>query len=92
MEVVRIGSDEIILWLRKNNKKMEVSNPLLFKDVHELLVKRLGGIMIQENEECIWPLNDEKKINDLYLPKTAPQYLIKAEKTAEMFIELNSWN
>ena len=92
MDVIRIGSDEIILWLRKNNKQQEVSNLTIFKNIHELIVKDLAGILIQEDELCIWPTNDDEKINEFHLPKSAPQYLIKAEKSVELFKTLNAWN
>ena len=92
MDVVRIGSDEIILWLRKNNKQQTVSNLIIIKNIHELIIKKLNGIIIQEDEPCIWPINDEEKINEFYLPKSAPQYLINAEKSVELYKELNAWS
>jgi hypothetical protein len=91
MDVIRIGADEIILWLRKNNKQQDVANVTIFKNIHELIIKRLDGIIIQEDETCIWPLDDDDKINENHLPKSAPQYLIKAEKTVDLYKEINTW-
>ncbi|MBR1991666.1 MAG: hypothetical protein IJ986_05285 [Bacteroidales bacterium] len=92
MSKIRIGADELILWLRKNGKEVNTPND----EIHGLGVKirrtieQLGGNIVEENHECYWANKDgDKNIGQYQLPKTAAQYEISIEKLTELYTQLN---
>lgn len=94
MSKIRIGADELILWLRKNEKAMNTPND----EIHGLGVKirktieQLGGHIAEENHECYWANKDgDKNIGQNQLPKTAAQYEIDTDKLPELFNEISGW-
>jgi len=94
MSKIRIGADELILWLRKNGKEVNTPND----EIHGLGVKirrtieQLGGNLVEENYECYWANKDgDKNIGQYQLPKTAAQYEIDAVKLPELFNEISGW-
>lgn len=91
MNNIVIGADEIILWLRKNNKKSTISNKLLGKDIHDLIVHELNGNLIEEDKPCIWQIDNIEITNELFLPKTAAQYTLSVNKMTELYNVLLEW-
>lgn len=92
MSKIKIGADELILWLRKNEKAVDTPND----EIHGLGVKirrtieQLGGNIVEENHECYWANKDgDKNIGQYQLPKTAAQYEISIEKLTELYTQLN---
>ncbi len=86
--IIRIGSDEIILWLRKNNKCSSISNDSLGKNLRKYIEKNLGGKLVEEDTECYWPHNGVN-IGEYLLPQTAAQYEIDTSKIAEIYEYFN---
>ena len=92
--MIKIGADELILWLRKNGKAINVPND----EIHGLGVKikrtieELGGHLVEESYECYWANDDnDKNIGQFNLPKTAAQYQIDENQLPLLYNELNKW-
>jgi hypothetical protein len=95
METIRIGADELILWLRKNEKAENVPNDEitgLGRRIYNLIVCELGGRKLEPSFPCRWETSDEAQSIDKYnLPKTAAQYEISINQIGEMYRILNQW-
>lgn len=95
MENIRIGADELILWLRKNGKAENVPNDEitgLGRRIYNLIVDELGGRKVEDSFPCRWETSDEAQSIDKYnLPKTAAQYEISINQIGEMYRILNQW-
>lgn len=91
---ITIGADELILWLRKNNKGLNVPNDgaqgLGLKILK--LVEELGGEKISENHDTHWAneMND-KNIGQYNLPKTSAQYHIDTQQLGQLYETLSGW-
>ena len=83
---IQIGADELILWLRKNEKCLKYGNIVIGRKIAELM-KKLGGKFAERNEQTVWKLLcvEEK------LPQTSQQYIIDVDKLPDLFRELSSW-
>ena len=66
---IQIGADELILWLRKNDKCLEYENIVIGRNIAELM-KKLGGKFAEKNESSLWKLFCVEE----RLPKTSQQY------------------
>ena len=95
METIRIGADELILWLRKNGKAENVPNDEitgLGRRIYNLIVEELGGSKVEPSFPCRWETSDEAQSIDKYnLPKTAAQYEIGFDRIEELYRNLNNW-
>ena len=95
MENIRIGADELILWLRKNEKAKNVPNDEIVglgRKIHDLIVGELGGRKVKDSFPCRWETNDEaKSIGKYDLPKTAAQYEISVNQLANLYNRINQW-
>lgn len=92
---IKIGADELILWLRKNEKAVKVSNDGaqgLGRKIHDLIVKEFGGKKIAENYDAHWAnLMDDKNVEKFNLPKTSAQYEIESQKIGQLYEILSKW-
>jgi hypothetical protein len=88
---INIGADELILWLRKNNKAIEVENAVLGRKIIGLITN-LGGLPIKENHPSIWA-NDmsDDAMARLGLAKTSEQYEINTTILPNIYDELVKW-
>jgi len=60
---MKIGSDEIILWLRKNQIAEKVDNKTLGRKIHDIIIS-FNGKLIIENDPVFWSIrDDDEKIN-----------------------------
>ena len=85
---IKIGADELILWLRKNKKAEGISNEVLGKKILNLIVEETKiGKKVESSEQSLWDNDDEKS----KLPKHAAQYEIDLSKIEELYDELNKW-
>lgn len=95
METIIIGADELILWLRKNGKAVNVPNDEitgLGRQIYDLIVGELGGHKIASSVPCRWETSDGSQSIDKYdLPKTAAQYEISINQLENLFRNLNQW-
>ena len=76
---IKVGSDELILWIRKNNIAMNTPNDGiggLGRFIYDIIVE-LGGSKIMDHQESYWDIrSDSKNISEIQLPKTSAQYEI----------------
>jgi hypothetical protein len=91
---IKIGADEIILWLRKNNLAIDIQNEGfggLGRIIFDIIIE-LEGNKIKDNQESFWDIcNGSKNISETLLPKTSAQYEIDIailSKLYEMLVEI----
>ena len=88
---IRIGADEIILWLRKNNLAINIPNQGfggLGETIFDIIVE-LGGNKVTDSQESFWDTNDgSKNISEILLPKTSAQYEISVETLSTIYRKL----
>lgn len=89
---VKIGADELILWLRKNGIAKDIPNDeingLGFKI--RRIIESLGGKIFEENFPSYWPIPEkDDKIDKYELPKTSAQYLIDIDLISDVFKEIS---
>ena len=88
---INIGADELILWLRKNQKAIGVENAVLGRRIIDLITK-LGGLPIKENHLSYWA-NDlsDVAMAQLKIPKTSEQYEIDTALLPKIYEALSEW-
>ena len=95
MKNIKIGADELILWLRKNGKAAEIPNDGsqgLGMKIYELVVNILGGEKIEESKPSYWAnLMGDKNVDKFGLPKSSAQYEINSSQLETLFIELDNF-
>lgn len=82
---IKIGADELILWLRKNKKAETLDNRTLGRKIADL-VTGLGGRFVEGSELVLWALSFDNN-----LPRTSQQYSIDVDKLPELFRNLAEW-
>lgn len=82
---IKIGADELILWLRKNNKANDVDNFVLGRKIASLMQKMEVHFDVKD-EPVIWTFTN----NDL-LPKTSQQYMLNIEILPNIYKEISTW-
>jgi len=91
---IKIGADELILWLRKNGKLNYLPNNEIHGlgvKIHNLIVKRLGCTKMDDGVSYWENSNGTKNVGKYDLPKTSAQYEVATEKLGELFEELSTW-
>ena len=90
MQII-IGADELILWLRKNNKATDIENFQLGRKIAEF-IKEIGGQFGEENHLSIWG-NDMSDVSmaNLRIPKTSQQYKIDTTLLPLIYEKLSTW-
>lgn len=92
MSDIKIGADELILWLRKNNIATEIPNDEingLGQIIYKAIVDKLGGKKIADNQESLWPNSiGDKNIGKYSLPKTSAQYSMDIDMLPKLYAEL----
>lgn len=89
--IIRIGADEMILWLRKN----EIANNIPNDGISGLglricrLIEHLGGRKVNETVPSFWDDTDSH-VQQYGLPKTAAQYEIDVNRLPELFLSLQN--
>ena len=95
MNTIKIGADELILWLRKNSKAINVPNDEisgLGRRIYDLIVNQLCGVKVESNKPSRWSNHiDDKNIDKFDLPKSSAQYEISTSKLESLYVELNKW-
>lgn len=89
---IRIGADEIILWLRKNNLAQNIPNDGVIglgRRIHDLIVG-LGGRKIEESAASYWDETDSH-VQQYGLPKTSAQYEVSVDLLPPLYRELLNW-
>lgn len=95
MAKIKIGADELILWLRKNEKATMIPNDEtqgLGRKIYELIVNKLGGKKVKDDNPSHWANSiDDKNVDKFDLPKTSAQYELESSQLESLFLELNDW-
>lgn len=88
---IKIGADELILWIRKNDIAKTIPND----EIHGLgivicrIIERLGGKKVEDNYPCYWPLPlGDPTIDKYKLPQTAAQYEIETNMLPSVYEQL----
>lgn len=88
---IKIGADELILWIRKN----DIAKTLPNDEIHGLgvvicrIIEGLGGKKIADSHPCYWPLPPSDPAIDKYkLPQTAAQYEIDTNMLPKIYEQL----
>ncbi len=89
--IINIGADEIILWLRKNQKANSVTTQMLGIQIKKLILELNGSLVIYD-QQCFWDTDPSlSSIDKFKLPMTASQYQIDSSKLEDLFIALSGW-
>jgi hypothetical protein len=88
---MKIGADELILWLRKNKKARDIDNATLGHRISKMILG-LDGKIDEENYPSIWA-NDISPVaaDRLAIPMTSGQYRIDTKRLPEVFEEIANW-
>ncbi|HON03121.1 MAG TPA: hypothetical protein PLO29_07175 [Paludibacter sp.] len=90
---VRIGADEIILWLRKNRLAAETPNDGitgLGVKILDLIVNKLHGRKVEDSAPSFWDATDTV-VQQFGLPKTSAQYEINVNRLTDLYLEISNW-
>lgn len=81
---IKIGADELILWLRKNGKATQFDNRTIGRRIASLM-ERLGGRFWDSDAPALWVLPN----SDTSLPRTSQQYIIDVDQLPTLFRSLS---
>lgn len=88
---IKIGADELILWLRKNKKAEDKTTTQLGLEILKL-VESVGGKLTNHDVPSFWDTDANlKSIDEYKLPKTSSQYLLDSSKLEDLYIALFNW-
>ena len=90
---IRIGADEIILWLRKNRIAIEKPNDGitgLGSKILDLIVNQLQGRKVEDSAPSFWDATDPS-VQQFGLPKSSAQYEISVNQLAALYQEISNW-
>jgi len=91
MKTIKIGADELILWLRKNKIATTVPNDQLGAQIRKL-IESLGGALKDEDIPVYWDERiGSKNIDPYQLPKTAAQYEISTDILEDIYDTMLTW-
>lgn len=92
---IQIGADELILWLRKNEKAENISNDEiqgLGRKIYNLIVHELSGEKVIDNHPSYWAnLIGDKNVEKFNLPKTSAQYKINIKNIGKLYESISNW-
>ncbi|WP_055431109.1 hypothetical protein [Candidatus Symbiothrix dinenymphae] len=95
MSKIKIGADELILWLRKNEKAKDIPNAGsggLGQKIFDLLVTTIGGKKIIDDNPAYWAnLKDDKIISQYNLPQKSAQYEVESSELGRIYNTLILW-
>jgi hypothetical protein len=90
MEII-IGADELILWLRKNGRALNITNRVLGRRIL-LLIESLGGTKHIDNQDSLWDISaGAHNVNELGLPQTSEQYIIPVAILPDIYRIISTW-
>ena len=90
---IRIGADEIILWLRKNRIAIDTPNDGIRgfgSKILDLIVNKLHGRKVEDSAPSFWDATDTS-VQQFGLPKTSAQYEISVNQLADLYLEISNW-
>ncbi len=87
MKTIIIGADELILWMRKNERATGIANNVLGGAIAQI-VRKMGKTPIEYNETVEWGTENKEKVNATQLPQTAAQYELTPKELIDLYDEL----
>ena len=85
---IKIGADELILWLRKNKIAENKTTFELGLKIRKL-IEKFGGELTEYDIPCYWTIEPISEVfNEFQLPKSASQYFIDNQKLGDLYIAL----
>jgi hypothetical protein len=88
---INIGADELILWLRKNERAVDIDNATLGRRIIKL-IQDSGGKLEKEDHPSIWADDLNPVAADrLAIPMTSAQYKVDSKKLPEIYEEISDW-
>jgi hypothetical protein len=92
-DIMKIGADELILWLRKNNMSQNIPNMGfngLGQLINNIIVNQLNGELIAHDVEAYWAHEDDNlNIGNNNLPQTSAQYEIDVDKVSDLYRKIS---
>lgn len=82
---INIGADELILWLKKNSKCLNISHIELGKKIANIMDHKLNAERVESNSSSLWYRDID------VLTKTYQQYSVSTKDLEALFNELNNW-
>jgi len=87
-----IGTDELILWLRKNNKAINLSNEILGRKIRVLMKDNFNVDPTNKDVPSYWASeNGDRNIDAKQLPKTSAQYEIDFDNLDKIYSIIEKW-
>ena len=87
---IKMGNDEFILYIRKNNPNCKIDNKPLGRKIWEwILANDPDAKEIREDMPCLWGDNTPNTKPEI-LPKTATQFEFRRNLLPELFSFLDS--
>jgi hypothetical protein len=85
-QIIKIGADELILWMRKNKIAGTKDTDTVGREILAIITG-LGGKKILDNEPAYWDAGGAA-VHARGLPKTSAQYEIEAPRLPELYAAL----
>lgn len=82
---MKIGTEEIIYWLRKNEIHKSIPNEILGRKTRQI-IEDLGGVLIDKDISSRW--DDTKNVDRFDLPKTSAQYEIDFASVSDLYNQI----
>lgn len=89
MSKIVMGNDEFILYIRKQNKKCELTNDRLGRLIWEWLRDQAHGKELENNIDCLWGKNADN-VGEKSLPYKATQFEFDKDKLPYLYDYLNT--
>lgn len=91
-ETIKMGNDEFILYVRKQNKGCKLTTPVLGKRIWEWIRENdLNAVEVEVDMPCMWgEYINEKVVDKLQLPKTATQFEFRIDLLPRLYKYLTS--
>lgn len=92
-DTIKMGNDEFILFVRKQNTNNSMPNDRLGRKIWEWIEANDKGVARQLKPEmqCLWENNsDSRNIDCKLLPKTATQFEFSRDLLPELYLFLET--
>ncbi len=91
-ETIKMGNDEFILYVRKQNKGCKLTTPVLGKRIWDWIRENdLNAVEVEVDKPCMWgKYINEEVVDKLQLPKTATQFEFRIDLLPRLYKYLTS--
>lgn len=84
MSKIKMGNDEFILYVRKQNGNCELKNNLLGRKIWEWIRDNANGVQIGKRKGCEWG-EEAENVDEKHLPYTATQFEFDRDKLPALY-------